>query len=129
MSSTRLKSVFSTIPNPVLRRFLRYDGVAVSHPLDIALTKIIAIAQRGGRRDFVDLYWNCHKGLTLPLLFKRIPEKYGKNNYNTYHLLRSLVYFADAEKEPMPRLLVSLSWLDVKQFFETEVRKLRLNLL
>jgi hypothetical protein len=125
----KVKVSFLHYPYPVLRRFLKYKRVAVSHPLDIALTKIIAIAQRGGRRDFVDLYCICHKGLTLPHLFKRIPEKYGKNNYSTYHLLRSLVYFADAEKEPMPRLLVPLSWLDIKQFFETEVRKLRLNLL
>jgi hypothetical protein len=125
----KVKVSFLHYPYPVLRRFLKYEGVAVSHPLDIALTKIIAIAQRGSRRDFVDLYWICHKGFTLPLLFKKIPQKYGKSNYSTYHLLRSLVYFTDAEKEPMPRLLVPLSWLDVQQFFETEVRKLRLNLL
>jgi len=120
---------FLYYPYPVLRRFLKYQGVAISHPLDIALTKITAIAQRGSRRDFIDLYWACHQGLTLPLLFKRFPEKYGKTNYSTYHLLRSLVYFADAEKEPMPKLLLPISWLDVKQFFETEVRKLKLNLL
>ena len=120
---------FLYYPYPVLRRFLNYKGVAVSHPLDIALTKITAIAQRGSRRDFVDLYWACHQGLTLPLLLKRFPQKYGKTNYSPYHLVRSLVYFVDAEKEPMPKLLLPLSWLEVKQFFETEVRKLKLNLL
>jgi hypothetical protein len=125
----KLKVSFLHYPYPVLRRFLEYEGVALSHPLDIALTKIIAIAQRGSRRDFVDLFWICHKGFTLPLLFKKIPQKYGKKNYSTYHLLRSLVYFVDAEKEPMPRLLVPLSWLQVKRFFEIEVRKLRLNRL
>lgn len=125
----KVKVSFLHYPYPVLRRFLRYNGVAVSHPLDIGLTKIIAIAQRGSRRDFVDLFWICNKGFTLPQLFKRIPEKYGKNHYSTYHLLKSLVYFADAEKEPMPRLLVPLSWLDVTRFFETEVRKLSLNLV
>ena len=125
----KVKVSFLYYPYPVLRRFLRYQGVAVSHPMDIALTKITAIAQRGSRRDFVDLYWACHKGLTLSLLFKRFSVKYGKTNYSPYHLIRSLVYFADAEREPMPKLLLPLSWLDVKQFFETEVRKLRLNLL
>jgi hypothetical protein len=120
---------FLYYPYPVLRRLLNYKGVAVSHPLDVALTKITAIAQRGSRRDFVDLYWACHKGLTLPLLFKRFPEKYGKTNYSPYHLIRSLVYFTDAEKEPMPKLLLPLSWRDVRQFIETEVRKLRLSVL
>ncbi|MBI2988841.1 MAG: hypothetical protein HYY45_18935, partial [Deltaproteobacteria bacterium] len=46
-----------------------------------------------------------------------------------YHLVKSLVYFAEAEKEPVPRLLLPLSWRDVKQFFETEVGKLNLNRL
>ncbi len=120
---------FLYYPYPVLRWFLSYHGVAVSDPLDIALTKIAAIAQRGSRRDFIDLYWACHEGLTLPPLLKRFREKYGKTNYSPYHLLKSLVYFAEAEKEPMPRLLLPLSWRDVKQFFETEVGKLNLNQL
>jgi hypothetical protein len=120
---------FLYYPYPMLRRFLRYHGVTVSDPLDIALTKIGAIAQRGSRRDFIDLYWACHEGLTLPDLLKRFREKYGKVNYIPYHLLKSLVYFADAEKEPMPRLLLPLSWREVKQFFQTEVGKLNLHRL
>jgi hypothetical protein len=120
---------FLYYPYPVLRRFLSYHGVAVSDPLDIALTKIAAIAQRGSRRDFIDLYWACHEGLTLPLLLKKFREKYGKTNYSPYHVVKSLVYFAEAEKEPVPRLLLPLSWRDVKQFFETEVGKLNLNRL
>jgi len=120
---------FLYYPYPVLRRFLKYQGVAVSHPLDIALTKITAIAQRGSRRDFIDLYWACHKGFTLQHLFQQLPEKYGKTNYSPYHLLRSLVYFVDAEKEPMPKLLPPLAWRDVKKFFASEVRKLKLEQL
>jgi hypothetical protein len=120
---------FLYYPYPVLRRFLRYHGVAVSDPLDIALTKIAAIAQRGSRRDFIDLYWACHEGLRLPLLLTRFREKYGKANYSPYHLLKSLVYFSEAEKEPMPRLLVPASWRNVKQFFEIEVGKLNLDQL
>lgn len=120
---------FLYYPYPVLRRLLSYHGVAVSDPLDIALTKIAAIAQRGSRRDFIDLYWACHEGFTLPLLLEKFREKYGKTNYSPYHLVKSLVYFAEAEKEPAPRLLHPLSWRDVKQFFETEVGKLNLNRL
>ena len=67
--------------------------------------------------------------VTLPLLLKKFREKYGKTNYSPYHLVKSLVYFAEAEKEPVPRLLLPLSWRDVKQFFETEVGKLNLNRL
>lgn len=120
---------FLYYPYPLLRRFLSYHGVAVADPLDIALTKITAIAQRGSRRDFIDLYWACHEGFSLPFLLKEFREKYGKTDYSPYHLLKSLVYFAEAEKEPMPRLLLSLSWRDVRRFFETGVEKLNLNRL
>lgn len=120
---------FLYYPYPVLGRFLSYRGVAISDPLDIALTKIVAIAQRGSRRDFIDLYWACHEGLPLSLLFKRFREKYGKINYSSYHLVKSLVYFTEAEKEPTPKLLVPFSWHDVKEFFETEVKKLNLDQL
>lgn len=120
---------FLYYPYPLLRRFLSYRGVAVADPLDIALTKIAAIAQRGSRRDFVDLYWACHEGFSLPLLLKMFRRKYGKANFSPYHLIKSLVYFVDAEKEPMPRLLLSLSWRRVREFFETEVEKLNLNRL
>jgi hypothetical protein len=105
---------FLYYPYPLLRRFLRYQGVAVADPLDIALSKIAAIAQRGSRRDFIDLYWSCHQGFTLLLLLRRFRDKYGRTNYSPYHFVKSMVYFADAEKEPMPRLLVDLSWREVK---------------
>src|SRR3990170_7702537 len=78
----RVNVSFLYYPYPLLRRFLNYHGVAVSDPLDIALTKITAIAQRGSRRDFIDLYWACHEGLTLPFLLKKFREKYGKTNYS-----------------------------------------------
>jgi hypothetical protein len=120
---------FLYYPYPVLGQFLRYYGVAVSDPLDIALTKIAAIAQRGSRRDFIDLYWVCREGLTLPVAFRKFREKYGLVNYSPYHLVKSLVFFTDAEKEPMPKLLRRVSWPVVKKFFETEVSHLSLDQL
>jgi hypothetical protein len=41
------------------------------------------------------------------------------------HVQKSLVYFVDAEKEPMPAMLLPLSWEEVKGFFLREVRNLR----
>jgi len=40
-----------------------------------------------------------------------------------------LKYFADAEFDPMPPMLVPLEWGKVKQFFEGEVRRLMEELL
>jgi hypothetical protein len=39
-------------------------------------------------------------------------------------LVKSLAYFADAETDPMPQMLVEVSWDKVKQFFEREARSL-----
>lgn len=35
--------------------------------------------------------------------------------------LKALVYFEDAEKEPMPRMPGKASWREIKNFFEREV--------
>lgn len=39
-------------------------------------------------------------------------------------MLRSLVYFDDADAEPDPKMLIDLGWPEVKCFFETEVKGL-----
>jgi hypothetical protein len=41
------------------------------------------------------------------------------------HVRKALTYFLDAENEPMPDMLVPVSWDDVKKFFLYEVAKLR----
>jgi hypothetical protein len=33
-----------------------------------------------------------------------------------------LVYFDDAEKEPMPTMLVPVRWSDIKRFFQAQVK-------
>jgi hypothetical protein len=45
-------------------------------------------------------------------------------DYNEYHLLKSLVYFEDAEAEPMPRMLRDVSWDEVKNTIIAEVRRI-----
>jgi len=37
-----------------------------------------------------------------------------------YHLLRSLTYFEDAEEEPIPEMIKSVTWEEIKQFFRAE---------
>jgi hypothetical protein len=86
--------------------------------------KVTAIASRGSKRDFVDLYAACqHHG--LPEVLRLFSRKYARAGYNSLHIIKSLTYFADAEKDPMPHMLVPLDWGDVKKFFEREVLRLR----
>ena len=42
-------------------------------------------------------------------------RRFANIDYNEYHLLKSLVFFDEAEAEPMPRMLRRASWLEVKK--------------
>lgn len=97
--------------------------VKVADPRDIACMKISAIAGRGTKRDFIDLY-AVSKHHELEQLLACFKEKYAQANYSMVHVLKSLTYFEEAEKDPMPDMLVALNWERVKQFFATEVPRL-----
>jgi hypothetical protein len=82
--------------------------------------KLSAVASRGTKRDFIDLYAaSAQFGLAEILAW--FAQKYAKTGYSRLHLLKSLTYFADAEKDPSPHMLVPLAWRDVVGFFEREV--------
>jgi len=104
---------------PVLFPCRPFLEVPVADPKDIGSMKISAIAGRGTRRDFVDLYMVARQeGLKALLdLFQR---KFAEVNYNRIHVLKSLTYFDDADAEPMPNMLVPLVWPEVKDFFREQ---------
>lgn len=97
--------------------------LAVADERDIACMKISAIGSRGTKRDFVDLYMIVQQ-YGLSELFRLFQRKFALTPYNNIHILKSLTYFADAELDPMPDLLIPLSWEKVKQFFIAEAPKL-----
>ncbi len=92
----------------------------ICRPRDIACMKISAIASRGTNRDFIGLYLTARQfGLTE--LFGLFQRKFVQADYSKTHILKSLVFFDDAEKDPMPHMLVPLDWDTVKIFFRHEV--------
>lgn len=100
---------------------MRKQGtVSILAPLDIAVMKIIAISQRGRKRDFFDLYWICQNTQTLADILSRVHKQYSVNQ-NIVHILKSLVYFEDAETDPDPEIYFDASWRKVKDFFRKEI--------
>ena len=87
---------------------------------DIALMKLAAISGRGSRKDFIDLYTILRGDLTLERCFQWLPDKYGEGRFNAYHILKSLTYFNDADREPMPRMLEPFDWEECKAYFVRE---------
>lgn len=101
--------------------FIKYGAIKILHPLDIAVMKIIAISQRGRKRDFFDLYW-CAKNIeSLKKTIKRLKVQYPTVAHNYHHILKSLVYFSDAESDPPPEILFKAHWRGVKDYFKKEV--------
>ena len=115
---------FLTAQRPFLFPGITYRGLVVADPRDIAVMKVVAIGGRGSRRDFVDLYFFLRSGGSLEFIFRLIHRRFRGLDLNEYHLLRSLVFFDDAETEPMPRMLRRVSWSDIKKALAAEVRRL-----
>lgn len=90
-------------------------------PDDIAVMKIIAISQRGRKRDFVDLYWYAKNKEPVSNVITRAIHQYPGQEDNLHHILKSLVYFEDAEEDPMPKLFFEASWKEIKEYFKKEI--------
>lgn len=109
--------------------YLNYGSVRILEKSNIAIMKIIAVSQRGKKRDFFDLYW-CAKNI-MPLwdMIGRLKKQYPNTAHDYHHILKSLVYFNDAEEDIDPKVYFDASWKEVKKFFETEVPKIMQNIL
>jgi len=101
-----------------------YGSVRILQPRDIAVMKIIAVSQRGRKRDFVDLYWYVKKHEPLADVLRRLPDQYPTVAHNYHHILKSLMYFADAEEDPMPKVFFKTTWREIKAYFTREVPKI-----
>lgn len=102
-------------------KMAQYGNVKVLQPRDIAVMKIIAISQRGRKRDFVDLYWYVKNYESLSNIVARLPEQYPIVAHDYHHILKSLMYFQDAEIDLMPKLFFEADWKDIKRYFQREV--------
>ncbi len=98
-----------------------YGEIKVMNPIDIAVMKITAVSQRGRKRDFFDLYW-CAKNIeSLEGSIKKLKIQYPSVAHDYHHILKALVFFDDAESDPMPKMNAKISWNEVKKFFLKEV--------
>lgn len=112
------------------KEYIRFGSIRILIPSDIAAMKIIAISQRGRKRDFIDLYWYtaAHKASLLQTILNAV-ARYPKRDHSMQHFLKSLVYFEDAEADPMPRIHFDADWGTIKQYFKREVQKIAEELL
>lgn len=115
---------FFSYKYPLLNNLHQHLKLSLADISDIALMKLEAISGRGSKKDFVDLYFLLEI-FSISELLGKYPEKYGVELSNHYHLLKSLVYFEDAEQQPMPTMLQNVSWEDIKRKIVLEVSKIQ----
>lgn len=116
---------FFAYPYPLLRSLRSSPwSLSVAAVEDIAAMKLSALAGRGARKDFVDLYFICREIMSLRELVRCFEEKFKGVPYERYHVLKSLTYFDDAETEIMPDLTRPASWEEIKRFFRSEAPRL-----
>jgi hypothetical protein len=81
---------------------IEIDGIRLADMRDIAPMKLDAVTKRGSKKDFVDMYY-------LFDLFSphQILEWYNNmfKHSTSFHVIRSLTYFEDAEQTEMPAAL------------------------
>lgn len=114
---------FFYYPYPLVDPFEEVSGLAVASLADLGLMKTAAMASRGTRRDFVDLYLVCRE-IPLDELLERAGDKYGHVRDFPLQALKGLADLSQIEGEPMPRLALPLEWAEVEAWLREEVRRL-----
>jgi predicted nucleotidyltransferase component of viral defense system len=106
----------------VIDQFRVLKGIRIAGLKDIAAMKLEAVAARGSRKDFVDMFFLL-KLFSLKEIFSFHESKYGPGLNNRYHLLKSLVWFEDAEEEALPVMTGQVKWADIKKSIVKTVKQ------
>ena len=101
-------------PYDLIEPVVSYNGIKLASSLDIACNKLITVGSRGSKKDFVDVYFLL-KQFSLEQMFKAMKKKYVGLDYSQPHILKALVWFDEAESQPMPRMHQKADWEMVKQ--------------
>ncbi len=101
--------------------FIEHKSINILDMQDIAVMKVIAISQRGKKRDFFDLYWYAIHNEPLSNVLQRIKSQYPNSKHNYHHIIKSLTYFNEAEEDPEPTIFFDATWDRVKQYFTSSI--------
>jgi len=112
---------------PIIRRHHVYKKIKVASLEDIGCMKIEAISARGKKRDFTDLYFILtKKKMALEDFLSLFKLKYQRTEHNLFHILKSLVYFKDADMDPDLMMMTDIPWEDIKNFFIAQIKEFKI---
>jgi len=98
-----------------------FNSLQIASLSDLACMKLEAIGSRGLKRDFFDLYTICQlETWSLQKVIDLTVKKYQRQTTDLPHVLKSLVYFDDAESKPERANIIDTTWNKVKAYFVAE---------
>lgn len=112
-------SFFRLNRHPLTLPPLWSKGLRVATIEEIGAMKLAAILSRGNRKDYIDLYFILQQ-TNLKRLFETAASKYPYNAAFPAFATRALAYFEDAESDPMPQMIITVGWEQIKDFLEKE---------
>ena len=117
-----VKVDFVNYKYPLLSECLFLENIRMLSTKDFAAMKLNAIAGRGSKKDFVDLYFLLSEfSLEEILLFYE--KKYMDGSI--FMVQKSFTYFSDADDQQQPQMFVDFNWESCKQKIIAEVLKLQ----
>ena len=120
-----VKMSFFWYPYGLIKPAVEIEEVKFASKEDIAAMKILAISQRGKKRDFIDIFFLI-KEFGLGQIFEFTKEKYPA--FNVYIGLQGLIYFQDANSDSDKGrfvMLEKINWEEIKKYLIKEANNFK----
>ncbi len=118
----RVQLSFFEYAYPLLKPVLLWREVdcPIASLADLACMKLAAIAQRGSKKDFIDLDALGQERYSLTDMLAFYRRKYDVQDIG--HILYGLSCFDQADKERMPRMLWNVDWKKIRKTVQSWVK-------
>ena len=122
-SIAKVRVTFLEFHYPLLKPLVHWKEMdcSLASLEDLACMKLSAIAQRGARKDFCDIYALGTKRFEFKEMLELYQRKFKIQDIS--HVLYGVVYFDDAEKERMPKMLWDVKWAEIKKVIQGWVKE------
>jgi len=121
----RVRVSFIEFRYPLLKPLAHWPemGCDIASLEDLSSMKLSAVAQRGTKKDFLDIFAIVSSGISLQTMLTLYQKKFQVRDIA--HVLYGLAYFDDADRERMPKTLWKMDWNAVKRNLLSSLKRLK----
>jgi Nucleotidyl transferase AbiEii toxin, Type IV TA system len=115
-----VKIDLALVPFPNIAPFDFVENIRLTSCPDVIAMKLNALARRGSKKDFWDLA-EILDHYSIDDILGFFKQKYASKD--VLYILRSMIYFEDAERQIDPDPLKKISWKQVKSKIQVAVKE------